>query len=117
MGRMSMMSTADEDPDDKILPEFADWAQGFQNNYDNKRYETIARQVFNAWPHHERGVDWAKVVDIYIKSRTKNLHTELDRDKLYEKVLNLAEDHYDGSTPPVAQVSQHQYGGSGSGSA
>lgn len=117
MGRMNFMSTADEKPEEKILPEFADWAQGFQDNYDNKRYEVIARQVFDSWPEHGQDVDWSKVIDIYIKTRAKNLHTELDKDKLYEKVLNLAEDHFDGSTPPVAQVSQHQYGGSGSGSA
>lgn len=116
MGRMSMMSTADEDPKEEILPEFADWAQGFQDSYDNKRYEQLARQVFDAWPHHGPDVDWAKVVDIYVKNRAKNVHTELDKDKLYEKVLNLAEDHYDGNTPPTVRVSQHQYGGSGSGS-
>jgi hypothetical protein len=119
MGRMNFMSTADEEEvdEDKALEEFADWAQGFQDNYDNKRYEMIARQVFDSWPHHGKDVDWAKVLDIYVKNRDKNLHTELDKDKLYEKLLDLAEDHYDGSTPPVAQVSQHQYGGAGSGSA
>jgi hypothetical protein len=117
MGRMNFMSTADEDPtDDEPLEEFADWAQGFQDSYDNKRYEQLARQVFDAWPHHGPDVDWAKVVDIYVKNRAKNVHTELDKDKLYEKVLNLAEDHYDGNTPPTVRVSQHQYGGSGSGS-
>jgi hypothetical protein len=119
MGRMNFMSTADEEEvdEDEALEEFADWAQGFQDNYDNKRYEVIARQVFDGWPHHGKDVDWAKVLDLYLQNRTKNLHTELDKDKLYEKLLDLAEDHYDGSTPPVAQVSQHQYGGAGSGSA
>jgi hypothetical protein len=118
MGRMNFMSTADEDEEEtEAIEEFADWAQGFQDNFDNKRYETIARQVFNNWPHRGPDVDWAKVVDVYIKSRAKNIHSELDKNKLYEKVLSLAEDNYDGDIPPVAQVSQHQYGGSGSGSA
>lgn len=119
MGRMNFMSTADDEEEDEgeALEEFADWAQGFQDNFDNKRYETIARQVYDNWPHREPDVDWSKVVDVYVKNRAKNVHSELDKDKLYEKVLSLAEDHYDGNVPPVAQVSQHQYGGSGSGSA
>lgn len=119
MSRMNFMNTADKDEEDdnQALEEFADWAQGFQDNYDNKRYEILARQVFDSWPHKGPDVDWSKVIDVFIKNRVKNLHAELDKNKLYEKVLNLAEDHFDGSTPPVAQVSQHQYGGSGSGSA
>jgi hypothetical protein len=119
MGRMNFITSDDKEEKDEqeALEEFADWSQGFQDNYNNKRYEMLARQIYNNWPNHGADVDWAKVIDLFLDSRMKNLHTELDKDKLYEKVLNLAEDHFDGSTPPVAQSSQHQYGGTGSGSA
>lgn len=112
MGRTNFMNTSDEDETvkDETLEEFADWAQGFQDNYNNKRYEILARQVFDSWPHRGPDVNWSKVIDNFLKNRVKNLHVELDKDKLYEKVLNLVEDNYDGNVPPTASVTHPQYG-------
>lgn len=103
MTRSNFM-TASDDAEGETLEEFADWAADLQSTFDQKRYEIMARQIYNSWPNHGADVDWSIVIDHYFKNRTKNLHTEVDRDKLYEMLLSYAEDHYDGSVPPTTTV-------------
>ena len=103
MTRSNFVTCGDE-KDDERLSEFADWAVNFQDNYDEKRYEILARQVYNDWPDHNTDVDWADVVDKFLKHRTKVLGAELDKNKLYEKVLSYVENHYDGNVPPTVVV-------------
>ncbi len=111
MGRMNFMNTSDDEHQEDVpLEEFADWAQGFQDNYDEQKYEILARQVYDSWPHHDPDVDWLKVVDIYMKNRVKNLHLEFDKNKLYEKLLSYVENGYNGKIPPVISMTRSNYG-------
>lgn len=102
VGRSNFMTASDNSSEEEeAINEFTDWAAGFQEDFDNKRYEQLARQIYDDWPEHGTEVDWANVLDIYIKNRKKNIHTEIDKDRLYEKLLSYAESRYDGMISPT----------------
>lgn len=101
-GRSNFVTASDSsNEEEENINEFADWAAGFQEDFDNKHYEQLARQIYDDWPQHSNDVDWSIVLDTYIKNRKKNIHTEIDKDKLYEKLLSYVESRYDGITPPT----------------
>lgn len=71
--------------------ELRSFEDDFAEKISDKKYEAMAKQIFDAW--HERGVDvdWAGVVNLFARNHSKNLGQEVDKTKLYEKVLDLVE--------------------------
>lgn len=103
MTRSNFITASKDDNDEDLeqLEEFYDWAVDHKGRFDEKRYDLMAKQVYDSWPEHGQEVDWSKVVDVFLRLRSKNVHSEVDRDKLYEKVLSYAENHYQGNVPPT----------------
>lgn len=103
MTRSNFITASDDQKDEELkqLEEFYDWAVDHKGRFDEKRYDLMAKQVYDSWPDHSQEVDWSKVVDIFLRLRSKNVHSEVDKDKLYEKVLSYAENHYQGNVPPT----------------
>ncbi len=75
--------------------EFRSFDDDFAEKLSDKKYEEMARQLYLAWSERGIDVDWAGVVNLYARNHSKNLATENDKTKLYEKVLNLVEKHLD----------------------
>ena len=94
----------------KLRREFTDYAAEFQMDYDDRRYRQMAREIFNQWQERGPDVDWAGVVDLYARNRAKYLAAEIDKSKLYEKVLDVVENHYEGQFPPTGVVSHLRQG-------
>lgn len=120
--RQSMMVTADKEEEPKLEPyldngkgkeqlndvdevtesskkrkepviEFHSYEQDFAEKLSDRKYESMAKQIFDAWASKDTDVDWAGVVNIFARNHSKNLGQEVDRSKLYEKVLDLVEAH------------------------
>jgi hypothetical protein len=114
--RQSMMNTADDDeaPDlsdgkgkeqlndvDEVVEsakskrrdivELNSYEQDFAEKLTDKKYTMMAQEIFNAWASHDTDVDWAGVVNLFARNHSKNLGQEVDKTKLYEKVLDLVE--------------------------
>jgi len=93
-----MMVEADEPVEDKLgrsdITEFRSFDDDFADKLSDKKYEAMAKQLYDAWS--ERGVDvnWAGVVNLYARNHSKNLAAEIDKTKLYEKVLSFVEKGY-----------------------
>ena len=73
--------------------EFTSYEQDFAEKLSNQKYEAMAKQIFDAWGTKDVDVDWAGVVNIFARNHSKNLGQEVDKTKLYEKVLDLVEAH------------------------
>lgn len=71
--------------------EFRSFDDDFAEKITDKKYEAMAKQLHNAWSERGVDVDWAGVVNLYARNHSKNLAAEIDKSKLYEKVLNLVE--------------------------
>ena len=78
---------------DPNIVEFRSFDDDFADKLTDKKYEEMAKQLFLAWSERGVDVDWAGVVKLYARNHSKNLATEIDSSKLYEKVLNLVEKH------------------------
>ncbi len=63
----------------------------FVDKLNDKKYESMAKQIFDAWSERGVDVDWLGVVNLFARNHSKNLAQEVDKTKLYEKVLNLVE--------------------------
>jgi hypothetical protein len=81
------------DSDD--LKEFHSFENDFAQRLSDKKYEGMAKQIFDAWASRDTDVDWAGVVNLFARNHSKNLGQEVDKTKLYEKVLDLVERHAD----------------------
>lgn len=81
------------DSDD--LNEFHNFEDDFVARLSDKKYEAMAKQIFDAWASRDTDVDWAGVVNLFARNHSKNLGQEVDKTKLYEKVLDLVERHAD----------------------
>ncbi len=108
-GRQSMVTSADEEParsalddgkgkeqlnDGDALEEFHDFENDFVERLSDKKYEAMAKQIFDAWGDKEDAdVDWEGVVALFARNHSKNLGQLVDKTKLYEKVLDLVEKH------------------------
>lgn len=76
------------------ITEFRSFDDDFADKLSDKKYEAMAKQLYDAWSERGVDVDWAGVVNLYARNHSKNLAAEIDKTKLYEKVLNLVErDH------------------------
>jgi len=73
------------------LEEFHDFENDFVERLSDKKYEQMAKELYDAWASKDVDVDWAGVVDLYARNHSKNLGQKVDKTKLYEKVLDLVE--------------------------
>lgn len=71
--------------------ELHSYEQDFAEKLSDKKYAMMAQEIFNAWASHDTDVDWAGVVNLFARNHSKNLGQEVDKTKLYEKVLDLVE--------------------------
>lgn len=76
------------------IVEFRSFDDDFAEKLSDKKYEVMAKQLYDAWSKRGVDVDWAGVVNLYARNHSKNLATEIDKTKLYEKVLSLVEKDY-----------------------
>ncbi len=74
---------------------YADSLEDLDSKMTDKRYDDMAKRVFDAWSERGVDVDWMRVVQIYARNNSKNLATKVDTQKLYEKVLSLVEERAD----------------------
>lgn len=107
--RQSMIQASDEEDSDNLqngkgveqlndsddLKEFHSFEDDFVARLSDKKYEAMAKQIFDAWASRDTDVDWAGVVNLFARNHSKNLGQEVDKTKLYEKVLDLVERHAD----------------------
>jgi hypothetical protein len=110
-GRQSMVVSADEkEPNSNLndgkgkeqlndvdaVNEFHNFENDFVERLSDKKYEAMAKQIFDAWGDKEDAdVDWEGVVSLFARNHSKNLGQLVDKSKLYEKVLDLVEKHED----------------------
>jgi len=73
--------------------EFRSYDDDFAEKITDRKYEAMAKQLYLAWSERGVDVDWGGVVNLYARNHSKNLATEIDKTKLYEKVLNFVEQH------------------------
>ena len=71
--------------------ELHSYEQDFAEKLSDKKYTMMAKEIFSAWASHDTDVDWAGVVNLFARNHSKNLGQEVDKTKLYEKVLDLVE--------------------------
>ncbi len=71
--------------------ELHSYEQDFAEKLSDKKYAMMAQEIFGAWASHDTDVDWAGVVNLFARNHSKNLGQEVDKTKLYEKVLDLVE--------------------------
>lgn len=102
--RQSVVTSADEEEnplqngkgkeqlnDDDNIVEFRSFDEDFASKIGDKKYQDMAKQIFDAWSERGVDVDWAGVVNLFARNHSKNLGQEVDKTKLYEKVLDLVE--------------------------
>lgn len=89
--RQSMVTSSDDHDGEEQLDEFHDFEDDFADKITDKRYEAMAKEIYDAWSDRSADVDWAGVVNLFARNRSKNLSQEVDKTKLYEKVLSLVE--------------------------
>ena len=82
------------------IAEFHSFERDFEERLSDKKYEAIAKQIFDAWSSRDTDVDWAGVVKLFARNHSKNLGQEVDQTKLYEKVLDLVEKHVETQRGP-----------------
>lgn len=75
------------------IVELHSYEQDFAEKLSDKKYEMMAKEIYNAWASKDTDVDWAGVVNLYARNHSKNLGQEVDKTKLYEKVLDLVENN------------------------
>ncbi len=95
--REAMGASSPSDPPARSIVEF----QNFDDDFDkltDKKYNEMAKQLYDAWAKRGVDVDWAGVVNLYARNHSKNLATEIDKTKLYEKVLTFVERDYKAMT-------------------
>ena len=83
------------------ITEFRSFDDDFADKLSDKKYTEMAKQLYDAWS--ARGVDgeWAGVVNLYARTPSTNLATEIDKTKLYEKVLTFVERDHKASSRKV----------------
>src|SRR5574338_134999 len=77
--------------DADTVVEFRSFDEDFALKITDKKYQDMAKQIFDAWSERGVDVDWAGVVNLFARNHSKNLGQEVDKTKLYEKVLDLVE--------------------------
>lgn len=87
------------EPQAPPIVEFRSFDEDFAEKLTDKKYESMASKLYNAWPERGADVDWLGVVNLYARNHSKNLATEIDRTKLYEAVLSLVEDDHASVKP------------------
>lgn len=92
---VAVRSNASKKVNVEPVVEFRSFDDDFAEKLSDKKYEEMAKQLYLAWSERGIDVDWAGVVNLYARNHSKNLATEIDKTKLYEKVLNLVEKHLD----------------------
>ncbi len=80
------------------ITEFRSFDDDFADKLSDKKYEAMAKQLYDAWSERGVDVDWAGVVNLYARNHSKNLAAEIDKTKLYEKVLSLVERDFKASS-------------------
>jgi hypothetical protein len=98
--RQTLMSAADEPEVEDMLgksdiTEFRSFDDDFAEKFSDRKYEEMARELYNAWSQRGVDVDWAGVVNLYARNHSKNLAMDIDKSKLYEKVLTFVERDFD----------------------
>ncbi len=88
-----MVETVSPDSEKREIEEFHSFEQDFAEKLSDKKYQSMAKQIFDAWASKDADVDWAGVVNIFARNHSKNLGQQIDKTKLYEKVLDLVEKH------------------------
>jgi hypothetical protein len=73
------------------IVEFRSFDEDFAEKLSDKKYEAMAKQLYDAWSERGVDVDWAGVVNLYARNHSQNLAAEIDKTKLYEKVLSFVE--------------------------
>ncbi len=93
-----LMAEVDEPAEDMLgrsdITEFRSFDDDFADKLSDKKYEAMAKQLYDAWSERGVDVDWAGVVNLYARNHSKNLAAEIDKTKLYEKVLSFVEKDY-----------------------
>lgn len=82
--------------DGDTVVEFRSFDEDFASKITDKKYQDMAKQIFDAWAERGVDVDWAGVVNLFARNHSKNLGQEVDKTKLYEKVLDIVEKHSEG---------------------
>lgn len=96
MGRSTMLHGSDDfDTDDEILSDEEDLAEADEkaeaNNFDDQKYDIVARQLVLSWENTNPSVSWNAVAKTYADTQRSLSGKQIDVKKLYSAIMSYLE--------------------------